>query len=615
MSDIKNSDYEKYLKDEDFNTSKILFSNRYKKEKEPLVLKEYNLSSLLEEDEIELYGLVFSFLSSDEILKLSVAEVTESKLQGEGTVYDERSGVIENHRECVTCGQTNKGCPGHFMHINLPVPIVHPLPECKKEVLNYLNAFCSECSSLLMSIKEMQLFNLFAYKRENRFNAILDYVSKVKCCPACDNQKYTFLLSEGKFYKYTDDKSEKVHVTPESIENILGNIKEKDISRIGGNVRDNHPVNFILNRLLVLPICARPFVLSGSSPCDDDLTSKYIEIVKQANKLKQDKLKKKTSTDKKALTEKDRKETIEKMEFHIETLMDNTKGRSKQINGRALKCIRERLDGKGGLFRSHLSGKRTDFGARTVIDPDPSLRADEISIPPEFATKLTFPERVFHSSSASNLKKMQMLVNSGKANCVIRNEEIINLSTYMKPKAFYNSDGFNLEEGDIVIRQGKKIDPEKFKQLRGTSLQLQPGDKIARNGKILKNVKIGERIAFELEPGDKIERNGIWINPDKMKGFSLLKDDKVFRKGKLIRNIFIRELRIFRLKSGDIVERHLRDGDIVLHGRQPTLHQGSMIARKIKVRKNSTSVNNGKQIKVIGMNLAQCNSLNAKNWC
>jgi hypothetical protein len=210
---------------------------------------------------------------------------------------------------------------------------------------------------------------------------------------------------------------------------------------------------------------------------------------------------------------------------------------------------------------------------------------------------------------------LQKLINEGKANSVIRNGEITSLSTYMKSKAFYNPDGFTLEAGDVVIRQGKKIIPEKFKELKGINLQLQTGDKIARNGKILKNVKIGERVVFELEAGDKVLRNGIYLNPEKIKIngiFQLQKDDKIYRKGKLLSNIFIREARIFRLKHGDVVERHLRDGDIVLHGRQPTLHQGSMIARKIVIRHNSTSVNSGRQIKIIGMNLAQCNSLNAK---
>lgn len=608
MSDnLEKPYYEKFLKEVDIE--KAEYSDRFSKNDEPIILKEYDISALLDEDDVDLSSLAFSILSTEEIKKISVGEVTESKLQGPGTVYDEISGVIENYKECVTCGYTNKECPGHFMHIDLPTPIVHPL--YKDEVLQYLNSFCSTCSRLMIKIKEMKLLNYFAFKGDNRFKAILDYTAKVKFCPHCTSHKYTYFISEGKFYEFLDDKTKKVHVTSEKIENVLGNIKSIDIERIGFNSTDIIPVNYILNRLLVLPICARPFVQSGNSFCDDDLTSKYIEIVKKVNKLKQndDKTKKK-----KPLSEREIKETIDSLEFHIETLMDNSKGRAKQISGRALKCIRERMDGKGGLFRSHLSGKRSDFGARTVIDPDPSLRADEISIPEELAKKLTFPEKVFHGRSASNLLRMQELVNNNKANTVIRNGETINLGAFSASKVYCSSDGFVLEDGDIVIRQGKTIDPEKYKEKKGVNLQLQPGDKIARNNKILKNVKIGERFPFVLEPGDKIDRNGEYIDPEAMckKGnFSLQNDDKVYRKGKLIGKLFVREARRFRLKHGDVVERHLRDEDIVLHGRQPTLHIGSMIARKIKVRKNNSYCNSGKPIRVIGMNLAQCNSLNA----
>lgn len=38
------------------------------------------------------------------------------------------------------------------------------------------------------------------------------------------------------------------------------------------------------------------------------------------------------------------------------------------------------------------------------------------------------------------------------------------------------------------------------------------------------------------------------------------------------------------LKPGDVVERHLKDGDIVLFNRQPSLHRVSMMAHKVKVR-------------------------------
>lgn len=40
------------------------------------------------------------------------------------------------------------------------------------------------------------------------------------------------------------------------------------------------------------------------------------------------------------------------------------------------------------------------------------------------------------------------------------------------------------------------------------------------------------------------------------------------------------------LHYGDVVERHLRDGDIVLLNRQPTLHKQSMMGHRIKVVDN-----------------------------
>ena len=41
-----------------------------------------------------------------------------------------------------------------------------------------------------------------------------------------------------------------------------------------------------------------------------------------------------------------------------------------------------------------MMGKRVNFAARSVISPDPYLAAGEIGVPPYFATRLSFPERV-----------------------------------------------------------------------------------------------------------------------------------------------------------------------------------------------------------------------------
>lgn len=93
--------------------------------------------------------------------------------------------------------------------------------------------------------------------------------------------------------------------------------------------------------------------------------------------------------------------------------------------------------------------------------------------------------------------------------------------------------------------------------------------------------------------------------------FDLQIGDRVYRQGKELKNITPSKKRVFKLQIGDIVERHLRNGDVVLFGRQPTLHKGSMIARKIKIIKNTSGINNHKPIRCIRMNLAQCKTYNS----
>ena len=64
---------------------------------------------------------------------------------------------------------------------------------------------------------------------------------------------------------------------------------------------------------------------------------------------------------------------------------------------------------------------------------------------------------------------------------------------------------------------------------------------------------------------------------------------------------YMKNYKQFKLKYGDVVERKLRDNDIVLLNRQPSLHRGSMAAMKVKVRPGNT----------IRMNLAITGAFNA----
>jgi DNA-directed RNA polymerase beta' subunit len=64
---------------------------------------------------------------------------------------------------------------------------------------------------------------------------------------------------------------------------------------------------------------------------------------------------------------------------------------------------------------------------------------------------------------------------------------------------------------------------------------------------------------------------------------------------------YMKNVRDFRLQYGDVAERQLRNNDIVLLNRQPSLHRGSMAAMRVKVRPGNT----------IRMNLAITGAFNA----
>mgnify|MGYP003960279179 FL=1 len=54
-------------------------------------------------------------------------------------------------------------------------------------------------------------------------------------------------------------------------------------------------------------------------------------------------------------------------------------------------------------------GKRVDFSSRTVITPDPNLQLDELGVPLDIATNLTFPETV----TLANYDEMKKLIQNG----------------------------------------------------------------------------------------------------------------------------------------------------------------------------------------------------------
>lgn len=483
----------------------------------------------------EIDHIQFGILSSDDILKISVCELNSPKLVGPNSVYDPRMGILELNETCPTCHQNSKHCVGHFGHINLNVPVLHPLYH--RLILSILKCICFKCSRLLLSEEKLVLNNLFKQSSTNRFHSIVKYMDKIDVCSFCDasQPRYIFSTTEKHVYMIFKSNGEimRIQMFENEIYKIFSNIVPDDIRLLGLNKEIFHPKNLIINVLPVLPPVSRPYVMAEGITCDDDLTLQYLEIIKANVHIGNHKT-----------TEFKKQKFIQILKFRIRSLFDNSSEKQKVSNGRPLKGIKKRLTGKEGIIRNNLMGKRVDKSARSVIGPDPTLCVDEIGVPYDIANTLSYPVYV----NQYNFKEVESWIEKDNVNFIIRK----------------NSKNDNIR---INMKYGTNI--------FGTKLLY--GDVIFRNGKF-KMVIVKENDKFLMQENDIIYRNG-----------------------KKVENIVANQKRKFELKIGDLVERKLKDGDILLLNRQPTLHRGSMIAQKVRLLPGKT----------IRLNLAVTSSFNA----
>ena len=124
----------------------------------------------------QIKGVEFGLLSPDEIKKLSVCEITTSKLGEHESVYDSRLGPMENDQKCITCKCNNRNCAGHFSYIELGIKLVNPLYI--NTALLFLKCFCFECSSMLQTKEHLNLKGINKIKYENRFKKAAKFYKK-----------------------------------------------------------------------------------------------------------------------------------------------------------------------------------------------------------------------------------------------------------------------------------------------------------------------------------------------------------------------------------------------------------------------------------------------------
>lgn len=480
-------------------------------------------------------SIQFGIWSPEEIKKMSVCRVhNPKKMIGPGTVYDEAMGAsVETQEPCVTCGLKPQKCPGHFGYIEFNEPILHPLYI--KYVPIFLRCFCKNCFRLIIDKDQVQLWGFMAYKKERRFTRIQERIEKIDVCFHCKSPqpKVNFKPKEGtislEYKKRQNSDKQSITLSVLEIKRIFDNIIDDDIRLIGFEPQFIHPRSLVMTVFPVPPPCVRPAIYAEGNICYDDLTIQIVEILKDINKISKAKESKDIEKYEKA---------INSLKFHVSTFYDNSSGKAVHPNDKQpIKCLKSRLAGKKGQIRLNHMGKRVNYSARTVIGPDPTLKVGQIGVPEKIANNLTVPEKV----STYNYEYLSNVVNQGKANFVLRDDKRINLKY-------------------ALFRQGT---------------ELLYGDTIVR----------GDTKMYENDDGTVSTEEGVTVITGKEK---LNPGDQVIRNGELLKDVRYGQQRKFKLKIGDVVERRLKNGDVVLLNRQPTLHKGSMLSMNCVIRPQKT---------------------------
>ena len=437
-------------------------------------------------------GVQICVFSPEEIEKRSVVEITNAgTYEGNepkiGGLFDPRMGVLDNGKECRSCGQTNHKCPGHFGHFRLarPVYYIQFLPF----ILKVLSCVCVRCSKLLID-KEFRKA-LTTRRGEFRLREVLNACKEMRRCgqeteDGCGARQPNRYKQTGiarivaEWDELEDDveaagaaavgggsnaaprptsgdkAAKKVQAQPLEVEYVLRlfrRIADEDVDFMGFNRFWCRPDWMICTVLPIPPPQVRPSVIQDNNQrSEDDLTHKLAEIIKTNNSNLLPRIQANAA---KSVID----EWTNVLQYHVATLVDNQipgVAPSAQRNGRPLKSIQQRLGSKEGRIRYNIQGKRVEFSARSVITPDPNISIAELGVPEKIAMNLSKPERVTPENKRRLYRYIQNGPNKHPGAKTIRRRDgrIISLKhVNAREIILYDGDIVNrhLMDGDIVL--------------------------------------------------------------------------------------------------------------------------------------------------------------------
>ena len=327
--------------------------------------------------------------------------------------------------------------------------------------------------------------------------------------------------------------------------------------------RHSDPNRFFMRKVLVTPCRLRPPSKMGDMMFEHP-QNVHLGAIIQANLTLAELFRKPPTVPEPETTRTQRMlRAFMTLQAGVNRLIDSSKAEGGDANGIG---IRQQLEKKQGLFRMNMMGKRVNYAARSVIMPDPFIRTSEIGVPPVFAKKLTFPEHV----TVHNVELMRQLVENGAdihpgANAIEDERgRVIHLERFTKEKRAAIAK-------TLLATPGVSDD---FSSANAAGIPVEGA-----------RVTAGTKVTFGDDDGDGV------TDPSKDTAADYVA-------ASVAKTVDAQSTRPLAKK----VYRHLRDGDVVLVNRQPTLHKPGIMAHTARVLKGQ---------RTIRMHYANCSTYNA----
>jgi DNA-directed RNA polymerase beta' subunit/DNA-directed RNA polymerase subunit K/omega len=316
--------------------------------------------------------------------------------------------------------------PFHLVPAKPPRQInIIPHPKHIRAIIRFMVCTCPDCGRLLVTDElyaEWGLNNLST----NRSIAVLEEkCKKVTFCPHLEVHHLIVYLPDGtqtrgplyypaidreynapesetrgeitfKYAKHSEHKANTAYQTIPTIKVFehlcrIGRDNPADLIKLG--LADKHgtlrarPEDYLFRGLVVTPNNTRAVTIDSNGTRSNDINYLYKGVLAVANQ---------------------KNVSLKELYNAVRDLFDNKSG--KRAGATPVNPLTRFVQGKTGLIREGMMGKRTEHTGRTVIEPGPMQRFTQVTIPGAMADIATKPVLV----NALNIGHVRELIRSGR---------------------------------------------------------------------------------------------------------------------------------------------------------------------------------------------------------